>query len=83
MEDKEPKNVADLWREFLDIINKQLEVHNELKNIVENFTKASSPKTSPDLTGEQIEKIQELFIEMESLLGEERAIYHSLFGIEE
>jgi Tfp pilus assembly protein PilO len=83
MEDKEQKNADDLWKEFLDIINKQLEVNTELKDIVEDFTKASSPKMAPDLTGERIKRIQDLFIEMESSLGEERAIYHSLFGIEE
>ena len=83
MEDKEQKNVDDLWKEFLDIINKQLVVNTELKNVVENFTKASFPKTAPDLTGEQIKRIQDLLIEMESLLGEELAIYHSLFGIDE
>jgi len=83
MEDKEQKNVGDLWKEFLDIINQQLEVNTELKDIVVDFTKASSPKMSPDLTGEQTKKIQDLLIEMESSLGEERAIYHSLFGIEE
>jgi hypothetical protein len=40
MEDKEQKNVDDLWREFLDTINKQLELNTELKDIVENITKA-------------------------------------------
>lgn len=83
MEDKEQKNVDDLWKEFLEIINKQLEVNTELKDIVEDFTKTVSPKTAQDSTGEKIKRIQDLLIEMESSLGEERAIYHSLFGIEE
>jgi len=83
MEDKEQKNVDDLWKKFLDIINKQLEVNTELKDIVEDFTKAVSPKTAQDSTGEKINRIQDLLIETESSLGEERAIYHSLFGIEE
>ena len=83
MEDKEQKNVDDLWREFLDTINKQLELNTELKDIVENITKASSQKKASDLTEERVDKIRDLFIEMESSLGEERAIYHSLFGIED
>jgi hypothetical protein len=83
MEDEEQKNIDELWKEFLDIINKQLEVNTELKNIVEDFTKAVSPKTAQDPNGEKSVRIQDLFIEMESSLGEERAIYHSLFGIEE
>ena len=83
MEDKEQKNVDDLWKEFLDIINKQLEVNTELKDIVENITKASSQKKASNLTEEGVNKIRDLFLEMESSLGEERAIYHSLFGIEE
>ncbi|MFC1892625.1 hypothetical protein ACFLYR_01105 [Chloroflexota bacterium] len=83
MEDKEQKNVDDLWREFLDTINKQLELNTELKDIVENSTKASSQKKASDLTEERVDKIRDLSIEMESSLGEERAIYHSLFGIED
>lgn len=83
MEDKEQKNVDDLWEEFLNIINKQLEVNTELKDIVENITRASSQKKASNLTEEGVNKIRDLFIEMESSLGEERAIYHSLFGIEE
>ncbi|MFC2022940.1 hypothetical protein ACFLTL_02145, partial [Chloroflexota bacterium] len=61
---------------------KQLEVNTELKDIVENFTKASSQKTASDLTEEQVNKIRDLFLDMESSLGEERAIYHCLFGID-
>ena len=83
MEDKQRKNADDLWKEFLDIINKQLEVNTELKDIVENITKASSQKKASDLTEEQVNKIRDLFVDMESSLGEERAIYHSLFGIDE
>ena len=33
MENNEPKNTDVLWHEFLDIINKQLEISTELKNI--------------------------------------------------
>ncbi len=83
MEDKEQKNVDDLWKEFLNIINKQLEVNTELKEIVENIAKASSQKKASDLTEEQVNKIRDLFIDMESSLGEERAVYHSLFGVNE
>ena len=83
MEDKERKNIDGLWKEFLNIINKQLEVNTELKDIVENIAKASSQKKASDLTEERVNKIRDLFIENESSLGEERAIYHSLFGIDE
>ena len=83
MEDKERKNVDELWKEFLDIINKQLEVNTELKDIVENITKTSSQKTALGLTEERVDKMRDLFLEMESSMGEERAIYHSLFGIDE
>lgn len=83
MKYKGQKKVDDLWKEFLNIINKQLEVNTELKDIVENITKASSQKEASDLSEERVNKIQDLFIEMESLLAEERAVYHSLFGIDE
>ena len=83
MDNEEQIERDELWKQFLDIINKQLEVNTELKDIVENITKASSQKKASDLTEERVDKIRDLFIEMESSLGEERAIYHSLFGIDE
>jgi len=83
MKYKGHKNAGDFWKEFLNIINKQMEVNTELKDIVENITKALSQKKASDLTEERINKIQDLFIEIESLLAEERAVYHSLFGNDE
>ena len=80
---EEQQNVDDLWEEFLNIINNQLEVNTELKDIVENITKASSQKMASDLTEEQVNRIRDLFIEMESSLGMERAVYHRLFGTDE
>ena len=83
MDNEEQIERAELWKEFLNVINKQLEVNTELKDIVENIAKASSSKTASNLTDEVVNKIRDLFIEMESSQGEERAIYHSLFGIDE
>ena len=80
---EEQQNVDDLWEEFLNIINHQLEVNTELKDIVENITKDSSQKIASDLTEELMNRIRDLFIEMESSLGMERAVYHRLFGTDE
>ena len=78
--DKEQKDVDDIWKDFLDTINERLELNTELKDVVENITRASSQKKASDLTGKWEMKIRDLFLEMGSSLGEERAIYHSLFG---
>jgi len=83
MENNEQKNAAELWQEFLNIISRQLEISTELKNIVENFAGVSPQKTASDLSEEQANKVRDLFVEMEALMGEERAVYHSLFGVDE
>ena len=83
MENNEQKTQTELWQEFPNIISRQLEISTELKNIIENFAGASSHKTAPDLSEEQANKLRGLFVEMEALTGEERAVYHSLFGIDE
>ena len=83
MENNEQQNADVLWQEFLDIINRQLEINTELKTIVENFATASPQKTTSDLSEEEADKVRELFLEMEASMGKERAAYHSLFGIDE
>ena len=80
MEDNERKSAEQLWKEFLDIINKQLEINTQLKDIAERFAGTSSEKREEVLTEEIANKVRDLFIELEALQGEERAVYHSLFG---
>ena len=83
MEDSEQKSTEQLWGEFLEIINKQLERNTQLKEIIERFAGTSPERKEMVLTEEVASEVRDLFIEIEALLGEERAIYHSLFGIEE
>ena len=83
MEDNEQKSTEQLWEEFLEIIDKQLDRNTQLKAIVERFAGTSAKTKGTVLTDEMTSKVKDLFIEIEALLGEERAIYHSLFGIEE
>ena len=83
MEDNEQKSTEQLWIEFLEIIDKQLERNTRLREIVEPFAETWSRRKGTALTEEITSEVKDLFIEIEALLGEERAIYHSLFGIEE
>ena len=83
MEDDEQKSPEQLWQEFLDITNKQLAINTELKDIAERFTGTSPERREEVLTEETASKVRDLFIELEALQGEERAVYHSLFGSED
>ena len=83
MENNEQKSTEQLWKEFLETINKQLERNTRLREIVQPFAETSSGRKGTALTEEIASKVKDLFIEIEALLGEERAIYHTLFGIGE
>jgi len=83
MEGDEQKNTEQLWKELLDMLNKQLEINTQLKDIVEGFAETSSKSKGTVLTEEMADKVQGLFIELEALMGKERAIYHDLLGTED
>ena len=78
MEAREEKSAEQLQKELLNIIDRQLDVGNQLKQIIENYTKLNGIALS-----EEMVKARELFIESESLQAEGRAVYHSLFGPED
>ncbi|MFC1894172.1 hypothetical protein ACFLYR_09225, partial [Chloroflexota bacterium] len=71
-----------LWQEFLEIIDKQLESDARLKEIVERIAGASSKK-GLDLNDEVATELQNLFVETEALQGQARAAYHCLFEDED
>ena len=83
MEDSEQESTEQLWKEFLEITNKQLEKHTRLREIIEPFAETSGKGKGTILTEEMTSEVKGIFIEIEALLGEERAVYHSLFGTEE
>jgi len=82
--DSKQRSDEELWGDFLEVIKKQIEIIIRLRAVVEQITGGTaSGSTGATLTGELAEEIQNLFIENEALLGEERALYHSLLGFEE
>ena len=83
MEDNEQKSSEQLWQELFDITNKQLETHSQLKQILEPLTGASSRKKGVILNEEMYSRVQDIFIELEALQAEARAVYHNLFGTKE
>ena len=83
MEVNEQESPAQLWEEFLEITKKQLERHTRLREIIEPFAESSGKGKGTTLTEEMTSEVKDIFIEIEALLGEERAVYHSLFGTEE
>ncbi|MBL7125778.1 MAG: hypothetical protein ISS58_01030 [Dehalococcoidales bacterium] len=82
MEESEQKSAEQLWKELLDIVERQLEVNTQLKDVIGSVTGASSSKKEAILTDEVANRVQDLFIEFEALLAEERAVFHSLFKTE-
>jgi hypothetical protein len=83
MEDNEQKSSEQLWQELFDITNEQLETHTQLKQILEPLTGASSRKKGAILNEEVFSRVQDIFIELEALQAEARAVYHNLFGTKE
>ena len=83
MEDNEQKSSEQLWKELFDITNKQLETNTQLKQILEPFIAASSRRKGAILNEELVNRVQDLFVELEALQAEERAVYHNLFGTKE
>ena len=83
MEDNEQKSSEQLWKELLDITNKQLEANTQLKQILEPFIAASSRRKGAILNEELGSRVQDLFVELEALQAEARAVYHSLLGTKE
>jgi len=83
MEDNEQKSNEQLWKELFDITNKQLETHTQLKQNLESFTGVSSKRKGAILNEELVNRVQDLFVELEALQAEARAAYHNLFGTKE
>ncbi len=83
MEESEQKSREQLWGELLDVINRQLAMNNKIKEVMVPSTGASSRRKKIALTDEAFDNVRELFIELEALQAEGRAIYHTLFGTEE
>jgi len=83
MENNEQKSSEQLWKELFDITNKQLEINTQLREIMEPFVVASSERKGEISTEEMVNKVQDLFIELEALQAEARAVFHKLFGNDE
>ena len=79
MEASEEKSTEQLWKQLLDIIDKQLELSTHLKEIIGTMTKEKGAA----LNEENVNKAQDLLVERESLQAEERAVFHSLFGVDD
>ena len=83
MEENEQKSSEQCWKELLDIINRQMEINTQLKSFIEAMIGTSTEGMGVTVNKEKVEELQNLFIELESLQAQERALYHSLFGDEE
>ena len=83
MEENEQKSSEQCWKELLDIINRQMEINTQLKSFIEAMIGTSTEGMGVTVNEEKVEELQNLFIELESLQAQERALYHSLFGDEE
>ena len=82
MGNAEEKSNEELWKEFLESINKQLDINTKLKEILEPVLGSSSKSGGPNLTEEMANEIKDLVIEAASLQAGEKAIFHQLFGVD-
>ena len=87
MADKKPVETDEqrrgrLFNELLENIEKQLSIDQKLKEDMEYLFNVSTNSKISKTMLERIGTIRELYIEAESLQGEGRAIFHSLFGTE-
>ena len=83
MEDNEEKSSEQLWKELLDITEKQLEINTQLREIMEPIVVASTKRKGVTSTEEIVSKARDLFVELEALHAVGRALFHKLFGNEE
>ena len=88
MEDMEEKDVGQksaqqLAKELLEVLNKQLETHTQLKETVESLVTALARGKEVVSNEEMVDKVKDLFIDAEALQAEERAIFHQLFPSED
>ena len=83
MEDNEEKSREQLWQDLLDITEKQMKINTQLREIIEPIASASTERkrvTSPE---EIVSKTRDLFIELEALHAQGRALFHKLLETEE
>jgi hypothetical protein len=83
MEDNEEKSREQLWKDLLDITEKQMKINTQLREIMEPIVGASTERKGVTSTEETVSKMRDLFVELEALHAEERALFHKLFGTEE
>jgi len=82
MEDNEEKSKEQLWKDLLDITDKQIKIDTQLREIMESIAGASTKDKGITSTEETLNKVQDLFVELEALHAEGRALFHKLFETE-
>ncbi|HUU64820.1 MAG TPA: hypothetical protein VMW37_01790 [Dehalococcoidales bacterium] len=83
MEDNEEKSSEQLWKDLLDITEKQIKINTQLREIMEFIVGASTERKGVTSTEETVSKARDLFVELEALHAEGRALFHKLFETEE
>jgi hypothetical protein len=83
MGDNEEKSREQLWQDLLDITDKQMKINTQLREIIEFIAGASTERKGVTSTEETVSKARDLFVELEALRAEERALFHKLFETEE
>ena len=83
MEDKEQGDYTELWKRLISVIDKQLQINTREKQIAQNVIEKYNNKRNVLLDEKTINETVDLFIDIEALVAEQRAIYDALFGLED
>ena len=84
IENAEQKSSEELWAGLLEVVNSQLEINSQLKEIIKPIIiEASSKRSDVSLDEETVNKITDLVVDAEASQARERAIFHQLFPTED
>lgn len=83
MEDTEQGDYTELWKRLISVIDKQLQANTRQKRIAQNIIDKYNNKLNIILDEKTINEIVDLFVDLEALMAEQRAIYDALFGLED
>ena len=83
MEVKEQGDYTELWKRLLTVIDKKIDMNTREKQIAQDIINRYYKRLEVILEEKTINEIVDLFVDLEALTAEQRAIYDALFGLED
>ncbi len=83
MESSGQGEYTELWKRLVSVIDKQQQMNARQREIAQKVIEKYDRQPNAMLEEKTIVEIVDLFVELEALVAEQRAIYDALFGLEE